>query len=91
MQGAVPLSYQLEDSNLAKIRDGYIDCEHQYLSMFAVDVCSRCVHDRLHATCAVSDNYLLCADILAHQNASAAAYLGPDIVASDPKEYWCDR
>jgi hypothetical protein len=52
MQGAVPLSYQLEDGNLNKIRDGYIDY------------------------------------IMAHQNASDAAFLGPDIVASDPKEYW---
>ena len=52
MQGAVPLSYQLEDANLAKIRDGYITY------------------------------------ILEHQNASDTAFLGPDIVASDPHEYW---
>ena len=26
MQGAVPLSYQLDDPNLNKIRDGYIEC-----------------------------------------------------------------
>eukprot|EP01052_Picozoa_sp_SAG31_P003071 SAG31_NODE_114_length_24318_cov_16.787481_17_plen_600_part_00 len=48
----MPLSYQLDDPNLNKIRDGYIDY------------------------------------ILAQQNTSSAAFLGPDIVASDPREYW---
>ena len=52
MQGAVPLSYQLDDANLARIRDGYISY------------------------------------IMEHQNTSSAAFLGPEIVASDPHEYW---
>lgn len=52
MQGAVPLSYQVDDANLDAIIAQYMGY------------------------------------ILGHQNASEAAFLGPDIVASDPREYW---